>query len=126
MCPLHTGRDILVGWCLAVTLQQQEGWPTHSHAHQGNEHLFRDPLVKKTTMRGAVTQALHRHPTKHTGNLMDAASPLQLEEVRRAAAKMAHRKHLLLTHTEQLTNPTARENMLRLIHYHAMHDPEVH
>ena len=51
---------------------------------------------------------------------------LQLEAVRRAAAQMVHRKHLLLTHVEQLTNPTAREHMQRLIHYHAVHDPDVH
>ena len=36
---------------------------------------------------------------------------------------MVHRKRLLLTNTEQLTDPTAREHMLRLIHYHAVHDP---
>ena len=34
MCPLHTGRDTLVGWSPAETLQQNEGWPAHSHAHQ--------------------------------------------------------------------------------------------
>ena len=65
-CPLHTDRDTLVGWSPAETLRQHEGWPTHSHAHQANEHLFRDPLIKEATMRGAVTQALHRHLTKHT------------------------------------------------------------
>ena len=57
---------------------------------------------------------------------MEAAAHLQLEAVRRAAAKMVHRKHHLLTRTEQLTDPTAREHMLRLIHYHAVRDPEVH
>ena len=65
-CPPHTGRDALVGWSPAETLRQHEGWPTHSHAHQATEHLFRDPLVKEATMRGAVTQALHRHLTEHT------------------------------------------------------------
>ena len=34
ICPLHTGRDTLVGWSPAETLQQHEGWPAHSHAHQ--------------------------------------------------------------------------------------------
>ena len=77
-------------------------------------------------MRGAVTQALHRHLTKYAENPMVAAAHLQLEAVRRAAAEMVHRKHLLLTHTDQLTDPTAREHMLRLIHYHAVHDREVH
>ena len=77
-------------------------------------------------MRGAVTQALHQHLAKHTESPMEAAAHLQLEPVRRAAAQMVHRKHLLLTHREQLTDPTAREHMQRLIHYHAMHDPEVH
>ena len=77
-------------------------------------------------MRRAMTQALHRHLAKHTKNPMQAAAHLWLEAVRRAAAQMVQRKHLLLTHTEQLTNPTARENMQRLIHYHAVHDPEVH
>ena len=125
-CPLHTGRDTLVGWSLAETLRQHEGWPAHSHAHQATEHLFRDPLVKEATMRGAVTQALHRHLTKHTESPMEAAAHLQLEAVRRAAAQMVHRKHLLLTHAEQLTDPTAREHMQRLIHYHAVHDPDVH
>ena len=124
--PLHTGRDRLVGWCPAETLRQHEGWPTHSDAHQATEHPFRDSLVKEATMRGAVTQALHRHLTKHAENAMEGAAHLQLEAVRRAAAQMVHRKHLLLTHTEQLTDPTAREHMLRLIHYHAVRDPEVH
>ena len=77
-------------------------------------------------MRGAVTQALHRHLTKHTENPMEAAAHLQLEAVRRAAARMVHRKHPLLTHAEQLTDPTAREHMQHLIHYHAVHDPDVH
>ena len=125
-CPLHTDRDTLVGWSPAETLQQHEGWPTHSHAHQATEHLFRDPLNKEATMRGAVTQALHRHLTKHTESPMEAAAHLQLEAVRRAAAQMVHRKHLLLTHAEQLTDPTDREHMQRLIHYHAVHDPDVH
>ena len=124
---LHSyGRDTLVGWSPAEALRQHEGWPTHSHAHRATEHLFRDPLVKEATMRGAVTQALHRHLAKHTENPMEAAAHLQLEAVRRAAAQMVHRKHPLLTHTEQLTDPTAREHMQRLIHYHAVHDPEVH
>ena len=125
-CPLHTDRDTLVGWSPAETLRQHEGWPTHSHAHQATEHLFRDPLIKEATMRGAVTQALHRHLTKHMESPMEAAAHLQLEAVRRAAAQMVHRKHLLLTHAEQLTDPTAREHMQRLIHYHAVHDPDVH
>ena len=110
----------------AETLRQHEGWPTHSHTHQATEHLFRNPLIKEATMRGAVTQALHRHLTKHTEKPMEAAAHLQLEAVRRAAAQMVHRKHLLVTHTEQLTDPTAREHMQRLIHYHAVHDPDVH
>ena len=57
---------------------------------------------------------------------MEAAAHLQLEAVPRAAAQRIHRKGLLLTHTEQLADPTAREHMLRHIYYHAMHDPEVH
>ena len=98
-----------MGWSPAETLQQHEGWSTHSHAHQATEYLFRDPLVKEATMRGAVTQALHRHLTKHAENPMEAAAHSQLEAVRRAAAQMVHRKHLLLTRTEQLINLTARE-----------------
>ena len=125
-CPLHTGRDTLVGWSPAETLRQHEGWPTHSHAHQATEHLFRDPLVNEATKRGPLTQALHRHLTKHTGSPMGAAANPQLEAVRRAAAQMLHRKHLLLTHAQQLTDPTAREHMQRLIHYHAVHDQDVH
>ena len=125
-CPLHTGRDTLVGSSPAETQRQHEGWPTHSHAHQATEHLFRDRLVKEATMRGAVTQALHRHLAKHTENPMEAAAHFQLEAVRRAAAQQVHRKHLLLTHTEQLTDPGAREPMQRIIHYHAVHDPDVH
>ena len=77
-------------------------------------------------MRGAFTRALHRHLTKHVENTMGTAAHSQLEAVPRAAAQMVHRKRLLLTHTEQLTNPTTREHILRLIHYHAVHDPEVH
>ena len=115
-----------MGWSPAETLQQHDSWPAHSQAHQATEHLFRDPLVKEATMRGAVTQPLHRHLTKHAENPMGAAAHLQLEAVLTAAAQMVHRKHLLLTHTEQLTDPTAREHMLRLIHYYAVHDPEVH
>ena len=113
-----------MGWSPAETLQQHEGWPAHSHAHQTTEHLFRDQLVKEATMRGAVTQALHRQLTKHAENLMWAAAHLHLEAVRRAAAQMVHREHLLLIQTEQLTDPTAREHMLHLIH--AEDDPEVH
>ena len=124
-CPLHKCSDTLVGWSPAETLRQHEGWPTHSHAHQATEHLFRDPLVKEATMRGAVTQALHRHLTEHTESPMEAAAHLQLEAVRRAAAQMVHRKHLLLTHAEQLGDPSAREHMQRLIHYDAVHDTDV-
>ena len=86
ICALHTGRDTLVGWSPAETLQQHKGLPTHSHMYQATEHLFRDPLFKKATMRGAVTQALGRHLTKHAQNPMEAAAHLQLEAVRRAAA----------------------------------------
>ena len=77
-------------------------------------------------MRGAVTQALHRHLAKQTESPMEAAAHYQLEAVRSVAAQMVHRKHLLLTHTEQLTDPTTREHMQRLIHYHAVHDRDVH
>ena len=56
---------------------------------------------------------------------MEAAAHLQLEAVGTAAAPMVHRNHLLLTHAEQLTDPTAREHLRRLIHYHAVHDPDV-
>ena len=126
MCPLHTGRDTLVGWSPAETLQQREGWPTHGHAHQATERLLRDHLVREVTMSGAVTQALHRHLIKHSESPMEAAAHLQLEAVRRAAGQMVHRKHLLLTHTEQVMNPTTSEQMHCLIHYHAVHDPQVH
>ena len=124
--PLHTGRDTLVGWSPAKALQQHEGWPTYRHAHQATEHLFSDPLIREATMRGAVSQAVQRHLKRHAVDPMGSAAPLQLEAARRAAAQLVHRKRLLLTHTEQLTDPTAREHMLRLIHYHAVHDPEVH
>ena len=77
-------------------------------------------------MRGAVAQALHRHLIKHAESPMGAAAHLQLEAVRRSVTRMVHRKRLLPTHTKQLTDPTAREHMLRLTHYHAVHDPEVH
>ena len=77
-------------------------------------------------MRGAQTQPLQRHLTKHAENPMGAAPHLQLEAVHRAASHMVHRKDLLMTHTEQLTDPIAREHVLRLIHYHAVPDPEVH
>ena len=77
-------------------------------------------------MRWAVTQALHRYLAKHTESPMEAAAHLQLEAVRRAAAEMVHRKRLLLTHAEQVTDPTTREHMQRLIQYHAVHDPDVH
>ena len=73
-CPLHTGRDTLVGWSPAETLRQHEGWPTHSHAQQATENLFLDPLVKEATMRGAVTQFLHRHLTKHTESPLEGSS----------------------------------------------------
>ena len=77
-------------------------------------------------MRGVVTRALQRHLTQDAEEPMMAAAHLQLEAVRRAAALMAHCIRLLLAHGEQLGNPTARDHMLRLIHYHALHDPEVH
>ena len=115
-----------MGWSPAETLGQHKAWPTHSYAHQATENLFRDLLVKEATMRGAVTQALHRHLANHTESPMEEAAHLQLEAVRRAAAQMVHRKHLLLTHTEHFTDPTTREHMQHLIHYHAVHDPEIH
>ena len=123
--PPSYGRDTLVGWSPAEALQQHEGWPAHSHAHHATQHLFRDPLVKEATLRSALTQALHRHLTNHAENPIGAAVHLQLEAVRRAAAQMVHCKNLLLTHTEQIFDLTTREHMLRLIHYHAVHHPEV-
>ena len=114
-----------MGWSPAEALQQHEGWLTHSHAHQATEHLFTDLLIGEATMRGAVTQALQRHLTKHAEDLMGAAAHLELEAVRRAAAQMVHRKRLMLTHTEQRADPTAREHMLPLIYYHVVQDPEV-
>ena len=107
----------------AETLQQHESWPTHSHAHQATAHLFRDTLMKEATMRGEVTQTLQQHFTKHAEDPMGTAAHLQLEAVRRAAAQMVHHKRLLLTHLEHLTDPITMKDMLRLIHYHAMHDP---
>ena len=77
-------------------------------------------------MRVELTQALQRHLTQHAEDPMKAAAHLQLEAVCRAAAQMAHRKRLMLANTERLADPTAREHMLCLIHYHAVHDPEVH
>ena len=65
ICPLRTGRETLVGWSPAETLQQHKGWPTHTHVHQATEHLIRDPLIRQATMRGAVTQSLQRHLIKH-------------------------------------------------------------
>ena len=47
ICPLRTGRDTLVSWSPAETLQQHEGWPTHNHAHQAAKHLFRDFLIQE-------------------------------------------------------------------------------
>ena len=126
ICPLHAGRDTLLGWSPAETVQQHEGWQTHSHARQATERLFRDPLIKEAAMRGAVTRALQRHLTKQAEVPMKGAAHLKLEAVRRAAAQVAQRKRLMLTHTKPLAVPTAREHMLRLIHYHALHDPEVH
>ena len=77
-------------------------------------------------MRGAVTQALQRYLNQHTRSPMNPAAHLQLEAVCRAAAKMAHRKRILLAHTEQVTDPTSRGHMMRLIYYQAVHDPAVH
>ena len=77
-------------------------------------------------MRGVVTRALQRHLIQHAEDPMTAAAHLQLEAVRRAAALMAHCIRLLLAHGKQLGDPTARDHMLHLPHYHAVHDPEVH
>ena len=126
MCPLYAGRDTIVGWSPAETLQQHGGLPSDSHTHQATEHLFRDPLIRETTMRGAVTQALRRHLIQHAEDATKAAAHLQLEAVRRAVAEMAQHERLVLAHTERRTDSTAREDMLRLIQYHAVHDPEVH
>ena len=115
ICPLHAGRDTLVGWSPAESLQQHEGWPTQSHAHLATKYLFRDVLMKEATMRGAWTQAVRRHLTQHAEDPMKAAAHLQQDAVRRAAAQMAQRKRLMFAHRERLTDPTARENMLRLI-----------
>ena len=121
-----TGRDTLMGWSPAEALQQHEGWPLHSQAHQAANQLFRDPLMREATMRGAVTHALLQNLTQHAEDPMKAATQLQLEAVRRAAALMAHSKSLLLAHKKQLTDSTARELMLRLIHYHAVYDTDVY
>ena len=86
-----------------------------SDTHQAASHLFREPLIREDTMRGAVTQALQRHLTQHAENQMKAAAHLQLEAVRRAAAQMAHRKRFLWRYTEHLKGPTARGHMMRLI-----------
>ena len=124
-CPFHAGRDTLVGWSPTATLQQHEGWPSHSHAHQAASHLFRDPLIKEATIRGAVAQALQRHLTQQGKNQMKVAAHLKLEAVCRAAAQTAHRERRLLAYTEQTTNPIAREHMMRLIRYHAVCDRDV-
>ena len=124
--PPPYGQGHTSGWSPAETLQQHEGWPTHSLAPQATQHLFRDPLINEATMREVVTQALQRHLTKHAEDRTEAAAHLQPGAVRRAAAQMVHRKRLMLTHMEQLADPTAREHMLPPIHYHAVHDPEVH
>ena len=79
-------------WSLTKSLQQYEGRPSHSHAHQATEHLYRDPLITEATMRGAVAQALQRHLTRHAEDRMGAAAHLQLEAVRGAAAQKVHRK----------------------------------
>ena len=83
-------------------------------------------MIRDATMRGAGTQALQGHLTGQAEDPMKASAHLQLEAVYRAAAQMAHRKHLMLAQTEQLTDPTARGHMPRLILYHAVHWPEVH
>ena len=75
-----------MGWSPAEALQQHEGWQTQSHAPQATERLFRDPLIKEATMRGAVTQALQQQLTNHAEDPMKAAVHLQLEAVRRAVA----------------------------------------
>ena len=62
-CPPHTGRDTLVGWSPADTLQQHKGWPSHSQAHQAASHPFTDPLIKEATRRESVKQALEAHQT---------------------------------------------------------------
>ena len=98
-CPLHTGRDTLVGQSPAEPRHQDEGWPTHSRAHQATEHLISDLLITEATMGEAVSQALQRHLTKHEEDPIGAAAHLQLEAVRRAAAQMVHSKRLLLTDT---------------------------
>ena len=115
-----------MGLSPADTLQQHEGWPSLGNTHQASIHLLRDSLSMKATMRGMVSEALHLQLAGHADNRMKAAAHLQLEAVRRAAAQMAHRKRILLTYAEQLTNPTAQEHMLRLIHYHTVHDPDIH
>ena len=76
-------------------------------------------------MRGAPTQALPRHISQHAEDPMKAAAHLQLEAVHRAAGHMTHRRRLMLAHRERLTDPNTRKHMLLLIHYHAVHDPDV-
>ena len=80
----------------------------------------------EATMRGALTQAQHRHIAQHAEGLMKAVPYLQMEEVCRAAAQMAHRKLLLLEYTERPTNTPERVHMPRLIDYHAIQDSDVH
>ena len=101
-----------MGWSPEDTLQQHESWPSHSHAHQATSHMLRDPVIDKATMRGAVTQALQRQPTKPPENPMKPGAKLQRDAVDRTAAQMAHRKLIMLAYTEKITNCIAREHMM--------------
>ena len=74
ICPLHTGRDTLVGWSPAEAVQQHQGWPAQSHAHQAGEHLFRDPLVKEaTTLHAHLDQVPLNYPSKTVVQLSSGA-----------------------------------------------------
>ena len=97
-----------MGWSPEETLQQHKGWATHSHAHKAANHLFSEPLIKEDTMRGKGTQALKRNFAQHAEDPMQAGAYLQLEAVCRAMALTAHRKHLMLAHTERVSDPAAR------------------
>ena len=70
------------------------------------------------TSHTATPKPTHRNPNEGSGKPPTASGP-------QAMAQMAHRKRLLLAHTERLTNPTARQYLLNLIHSNAVHDQDV-
>ena len=95
---------------------------TQPHTPGHGTHLQGSPGQGSHYERGGDTGPTPT-PHKKIGKPDEGSSAPPARSSPQCSGPMVHRKHLLLTDTEQLTDPTAREHMQRLIDYHAVNDP---